>query len=61
MSEEKKVLLEVKNLKKYFTVETDFFGKPKAVLKAVDATRATTSPGWTEKLTSSSAGRSAPG
>ena len=36
MSEEKKVLLEVKNLKKYFTVETDFFGKPKAVLKAVD-------------------------
>lgn len=36
MSEEKKVLLEVKNLKKYFTVETDFFGKPNAVLKAVD-------------------------
>ena len=36
MSEEKKVLLVVKNLKKYFTVETDFFGKPKAVLKAVD-------------------------
>lgn len=25
MSEEKKVLLEVKNLKKYFTVETDFW------------------------------------
>ena len=36
MSEEKKVLLEVKNLKKYFTVETDFFGRPKAILKAVD-------------------------
>ena len=36
MSEEKKVLLEVKNMKNDFTVETDFFGKPKAVLKAVD-------------------------
>ena len=37
MSEEKKeVLLEVKHLKKYFNVETNFFGKPTAVLKAVD-------------------------
>lgn len=37
MSEEKKeVLLEVKHLKKYFDVETNFFGKPTAVLKAVD-------------------------
>ena len=37
MSEEKKeVLLEVKNLKKYFTLETDIFGRPKTVLKAVD-------------------------
>ena len=29
-------LLEVKNLKKYFVVDTNFFGKPKAFLKAVD-------------------------
>ena len=37
MSEEKKeVLLEVKNLKKYFTLESDIFGRPKTVLKAVD-------------------------
>ena len=37
MSEEKReVLLEVKNLKKYFTVETNFFGKPTSILKAVD-------------------------
>lgn len=30
------VLLEVKNLKKYFTAETSFFGKPIKFLKAVD-------------------------
>ncbi len=37
MSEEKReVLLEVKHLKKYFAVETNFFGKPTSVLKAVD-------------------------
>ena len=30
------VLLDVKNLKKYFVVDTTFFGKPKAFLKAVD-------------------------
>lgn len=36
MSAEREVLLEVKNLKKYFTVETDFFGRATAVLKAVD-------------------------
>lgn len=30
------VLLEVKDLKKYFTVGTDFFGRPNASLKAVD-------------------------
>lgn len=30
------VLLEVKNLKKYFTAETSFFGKPTKFLKAVD-------------------------
>ena len=30
------VLLEVKNLKKYFVVDTTFLGKPKAFLKAVD-------------------------
>ncbi|GMA98088.1 oligopeptide/dipeptide ABC transporter ATP-binding protein [Pelosinus sp. IPA-1] len=29
-------LLEVRNLKKYFTVATDFFGKPTSCLKAVD-------------------------
>ncbi len=29
-------LLEVKNLKKYFVVDTTFFGKPKKFLKAVD-------------------------
>lgn len=33
---EKEVLLEVKHLKKYFTVENNFFGKPTSVLKAVD-------------------------
>ncbi len=37
MSEmQKTTLLEVKNLKKYFVVDTTFFGKPKAHLKAVD-------------------------
>ena len=30
------ILLEVKNLKKHFVVDTTFFGKPKAFLKAVD-------------------------
>lgn len=30
------LLLEVKNLKKHFVVDTDFFGKPTAWLKAVD-------------------------
>ena len=30
------VLLEVKNLKKYFPVERNFFGKPVKFLKAVD-------------------------
>lgn len=33
---ENDVLLEVKNLKKYFTAETSFFGKPVKFLKAVD-------------------------
>ena len=30
------VILDVRNLKKYFVVDTTFFGKPKAWLKAVD-------------------------
>ena len=30
------VLLEVRNLQKYFVVDTTFFGKPKAFLRAVD-------------------------
>lgn len=30
------VILEVRNLKKYFPVRTDFFGRPTAYLKAVD-------------------------
>lgn len=30
------VLVEVKNLSKYFTLERDFFGRPTSVLKAVD-------------------------
>ncbi|SMC64673.1 ABC transporter ATP-binding protein [Papillibacter cinnamivorans] len=29
-------LVQIKNLKKYFTVRTDFFGRPTSVLKAVD-------------------------
>jgi len=29
-------LLQIKNLKKYFTVETDLFGRPTSILKAVD-------------------------
>ena len=33
---QKNTLLEVKNLKKYFVVDTTFFGQPKAYLKAVD-------------------------
>jgi peptide/nickel transport system ATP-binding protein len=36
MAEEKEVLLEVKNLKKYFTVQKSMLGKPTSVLKAVD-------------------------
>lgn len=35
-NENSKVLLEVKNLKKYFPIETNFFGKPTRFLKAVD-------------------------
>lgn len=30
------VLIEIKNLKKYFTLEHDFFGRPTSVLKAID-------------------------
>ncbi len=33
---EKEVLLEVNNLKKYFVVDKDFFGRPTKFLKAVD-------------------------
>lgn len=33
---EQKNILEVRNLKKYFTVRTDFFGRPTDYLKAVD-------------------------
>ncbi|MDF2930572.1 MAG: oligopeptide/dipeptide transporter, ATPase subunit [Anaerospora sp.] len=33
---EKPCILQVHNLKKYFTVNTDFFGRPTAYLKAVD-------------------------
>ncbi|HWR05297.1 oligopeptide/dipeptide ABC transporter ATP-binding protein [Sporomusa sp.] len=33
---ESKHILEVRNLKKYFTVKTDFWGRPAACLKAVD-------------------------
>ncbi|MDF2873441.1 MAG: oppF 3 [Sporomusa sp.] len=33
---ESKHILEVRNLKKYFTVKTDFWGRPVACLKAVD-------------------------
>jgi peptide/nickel transport system ATP-binding protein len=29
-------LVQIKNLKKYFTVATDLFGRPTSVLKAVD-------------------------
>ena len=36
LTKEPEVLLEVKNLKKYFTAETSFFGKPTKFLKAVD-------------------------
>lgn len=32
----KEVLLDIQNLAKHFTVETDFFGRPLSVLKAVD-------------------------
>lgn len=32
----KKIILEVKNLKKYFPLEKDIFGKPKRYLRAVD-------------------------
>lgn len=34
--ETKQYMLEVKNLKKYFPLDTNFFGKPSAYLKAVD-------------------------
>ena len=34
--EEDDIILEVKNLKKYFPIEKDFFGKPIKFLKAVD-------------------------
>lgn len=40
-------LLEVRNLKKYFTVETDFWGKPKSNLKAVDDVSFSILPGET--------------
>lgn len=33
---EQKNILEVRNLKKYFTASTDFFGRPTSYLKAVD-------------------------
>ena len=33
---DREALLEVRNLKKYFPVETDFFGRPTKYLKAVD-------------------------
>ena len=33
---EQKKILEVQNLKKYFTASTDFFGRPTSYLKAVD-------------------------
>ncbi len=36
MAEEIKYILEVDHLKEYFPVETNFFGKPTAFLKAVD-------------------------
>lgn len=32
----REVLVSIKNLKKHFTVESDFFGRPTSVLKAVD-------------------------
>jgi len=32
----KEVLLELKNLKKYFTIESDMLGRPTSILKAVD-------------------------
>ncbi len=41
------VLLEVKNLKKYFTAETNFFGKPVKYLKAVDGISFTLEKGKT--------------
>jgi oligopeptide transport system ATP-binding protein len=40
-------LLEVRNLKKYFTVATDFWGKPKSHLKAVDDISFSILPGET--------------
>ena len=36
VNEEQLPLLEVRNLKKYFTIDTTFFGKPKKFLHAVD-------------------------
>ena len=35
-TDDKTCMLEVKNLKKYFPLNTNFFGKPSAYLKAVD-------------------------
>lgn len=43
----KEPLLEVRNLKKYFTVATDFWGKPKSSLKAVDDVSFSIFPGET--------------
>lgn len=40
-------LLEVRSLKKYFTVTTDFWGKPKSYLKAVDDISFSILPGET--------------
>lgn len=42
-----KPLLEVRSLKKYFTVTTDFWGKPKSYLKAVDDVSFSILPGET--------------
>ena len=47
IKEKPEVLLEVKNLKKYFTAETNFFGKPVKFLKAVDGISFTLEKGKT--------------
>lgn len=41
------VLVEIKNLKKYFTLEHDFFGRPTSVLKATDDVSFTINKGET--------------